>query len=518
MPAYLTTGSVPAPDDEWTVFTASGTPQDGFRTGAPSVGTTMILYVSSSGTDSASATEGSFANPYLTITKAFSRVRDGSPDQVLLANGDTFTEQIGYVTKNGKSESERFVLGSYDKAIPGVVNPGSGGARPIWRGAPQQGQEVMIGSNSGGTPGCDYWAVVGIYFYSYTRDPGNPNYNPAHDSGNSGNPWGAIVTFGGAASHYFLIEDCEFSHFHGNLGVVSTGLTTQNYYLRRNVIRNAWGTGGSAEATAGLYFDGGTLHCFQNVWDHNGWEATMPDDIDLRIRSRNLYIQAGGSSSTVIEGDMHFDSSAEALQMRSGGEMINTLVTRCPIGMDVGHRLSDDGVIVTSSLIHYNVFTDLRDIYPATDPRGTGIVLSAVQGTGNVVEHNIVKDLFPLEGKFGVGFAYDVDTSNTITRNNVLFNWISTASGADNATVEDNGTSNTITPNQFDINGDNAEFSFSHPERTVGSYAGTVGLTATTDGLRLARIGLRKQNWNANYLAEPVCAYIRAGFDMSEPP
>jgi hypothetical protein len=115
-PALAQTSTAPHLDaNGWTVFTPSAD--------------THIIYVSSSqGNDNYSGL--SVSAPVKTISHGLSLLRDGYPDWLLLKKGDSWTES-NQIKTSGLSAIAPMVISSYDPAHPGVVNPGTGGARPL---------------------------------------------------------------------------------------------------------------------------------------------------------------------------------------------------------------------------------------------------------------------------------------------------------------------------------------------------------------------------------------------------
>src|SRR5262249_6316238 len=90
--------------------------------------------------------------------------------------------------------------------------------------------------------------------------------------------------------------------------------------------------------------------------------------------------------------------------------------------------------------------------------------------------------------------------------------------------ILDNGTGTIITNNNLDPTGTNANPGgsapsepFPAPSRSVGSYAATLGLTATNDAFFAAARLQSKGNWNPQLMAAAVNSYIRAGFGLSGP-
>src|SRR5262249_43838781 len=140
---------------------------------------TRILYVSSStGNDFNNGLSPS--TPVKTIAKGLALLRNGYPDWLLLKKGDSWTE--GNQLPNGasgRSAAEPTVIGSYDPASPGVVNPSTGGPRPLIKTNAALGSAFFAMGNGFGYLAGNNLAFVGLELYAYDRDPANPGYNPA---------------------------------------------------------------------------------------------------------------------------------------------------------------------------------------------------------------------------------------------------------------------------------------------------------------------------------------------------
>lgn len=265
-----TYGSVTA--SGWTTFTPSGTPQYGYNTGPPAAGNTMVVYAKNGGTDSASATEGSAANPYATIAKCLSRLRQGQPDWCLLAKGSSWTESNQVVT-SGKSATEPQVIGAYDPSgDTTIVNPATGGARPLINVDTSIGDGLYGSGAGGGGSGFNYLAIVGIELYAFKRDPLSVNYDPVGAPPALGKAISSLLHF-----DWLLVEDCKMSFFYQNLGFDSsgnvntlTGNFSKNLILRRNVIVNSYSI--SSNGGDGIHIGGvEPVTIEENVIDHNGY-------------------------------------------------------------------------------------------------------------------------------------------------------------------------------------------------------------------------------------------------------
>ncbi len=326
-------GFAKAADGFYTATPTAGW-QDGFRTGAPATNVTMIIFVSSvSGKDSSAdgtfnaAIEGSFAQPYKTLAKAYTRtggagsVRNGSPDWILLATGETWTNQIGpYFFGAGLDEQNRMIFSSYDKTAvvsvpnnPPIPNPPTGTvARPIVK--------TPIGNNSGLAYIYSNTAVLGVDFYAYTRDT---VANPANAS--NPDPGSGISMPNGDACANLLIEDCVFRWFSDGLTVDGGTVVS----LRRNIIYNNWGD----KYAIGSGSDMGTLVFLieENLLYQNGWDPIGQPAGDSLAHNWYLngnYTVGAGQGTFLTNLTAHGNISGETLfqdNNRCGGHYNNNL-------------------------------------------------------------------------------------------------------------------------------------------------------------------------------------------------
>ena len=188
---------LPRDSDGWTVF-------------APSADA-RIAYVSVDGNDDVGdvyspqdAAIGSDPfNPagpvhaFATYAEAFSRMRGGYPDWILLKRGDEFTFTIGAQVCSGRAADEPFLIGAY----------GPSGDSPLLKN--ESGSALRVDDAA-------YLAVSGIDFFANTRDPDSPDYV----DGSTGYGINFLTDTGDNISGV-LLEGCRFRFFQNNT-IVST--------------------------------------------------------------------------------------------------------------------------------------------------------------------------------------------------------------------------------------------------------------------------------------------------------
>jgi hypothetical protein len=231
-----------------------------------------IYYVSkgAGASDSNTGLAGTFTSgtngPFLTLLKgqaAMAALTNGTEAWLLLRQGDTWTnENLDQIEKAGASATQPIIYSSYDEATPMVFNPGTG-ARPLIKTAFNQTGIYVLGNRPNGGQNV---AIIGLEFYSHTRDPASLTYDPTTLTS-------TVVGMGmtNPNSTFCLIEDCKLSFYSEAISPgppqypdISSGQT-----IRRNVIVDSYT----------LLQIGNGIHCQsinaptieENFIDHNGW-------------------------------------------------------------------------------------------------------------------------------------------------------------------------------------------------------------------------------------------------------
>jgi hypothetical protein len=334
---------------------------NGYTRITPSADTQTIFVSSSQGNDGNSGLSSD--SPVKTIGKGMSLLRSGSPDWLMLKKGDTWSEAVSW-TKNGRSEDEPMVFGSYGS-----------GDRPL----------IKAGSNDAfysGT-GIQNVAITGLHFMASTRNPNSPDYN-----GNAQGGFGIEII--GPAKN-ILIEDSQVEYFRDNVAIMAWNGSPTNIKLRKNVINNSWSTTAISweGKSQGVYVNGvNGITMDGNVFDHNGWNEKIPG-ANATIYGHNVYFWSD-NSGVVFKNNISANASSHGLQARSGGDIENNLFLDDPIGMvfGKGSPVAAGGV---SGQVKNNLFLGDRDISGAT--RGWAIEVGNTKaGGGTVIADNIIAD------------------------------------------------------------------------------------------------------------------------------
>lgn len=446
---------------------------------------TKIIYVSSStGNDSTCAPASPPVNPAgvtpcKTIQRSKSFMRDGYPDWLLLKKGDTWTnEAIGDICINGRSGQEPALFSSYGAGARPLIKTGSG----------QTGFSTTWKCRTKG----DKLAVVGLEFYAYTRDPANPAFSPTDAAGL---PVGMFFL---TPISYLLLEDNKVTFYGQNVMIEPPG-NSFNAYIRRNIVANAYTSSGAGKCcdymSTGLYIVGFSsgITFFENLFDHNGWNDTVPGAI-ADIFRHNYYIKEGGPPASFI-GNMSTNDASGA-QGRTGGTFTNNLYVKNPIATN--YAINHGGSFSN------NVILNSNDLPRDGTCHGGGIDFNfrgaspGTQVSGNIIAHQTSScaDWPAMNIQSGL-------TGMTIT-NNIIYQWKTGISGS--------LAGNKINDNGVDLAGANTAH-YSDPNRTVETYDRDVlgGPGTLAHFLSLAK-NQSRDNWNSALTAAAVNDYIREGF------
>jgi Bacterial Ig domain len=489
----------------WTVFAPTSPSGAGNTfTGAG----TRIIYVSSSTGNNANP--GTSAAPVADIATGWAMIRDGHPDWLLLKKGDTWTETsiLHQPIFNGVSATQPIVISSYDPANPTVPDPYTGGARPLIQTNSGNPVIMTFGAGAGAGKG-DFIAIVGLEFYAYTRDPANPSFGSAVSNDQVAIAWLNPST-------YFLLEDCKLSFYRQSMGFQDgvnspAQIVHQSINLRRNVIVDAYSA--DASFAEGAFFAGyAAILVQENLFDHNGWNASVGSA--PTVFNHNLYIDGTAGTGTAVPGPATikgniFSNDASGSQFRSGGTVTNNLFVHNPYPHNFGMPSA------FASTISNNVYSEAVDQPITGIAYGWGIpTFSSYNGVpyniGTVtISNNIIANTVSTSG---FGIQLDTGSRGDTVTGNIIFNW------KGSPLINDLGTGNTVSGNVLDASGANTGGSpeqFPYPTRSVGSYNGTLGGTATLTAFLTAARAQSKGTWNTALMAAAVNSYIQAGFGIT---
>jgi hypothetical protein len=259
---------------------------------------TRVVYVSSS-TGSDSNNGLSETSPVKTPAKAATLVRDNFPDWILFKRGDVFTDPV--VSKNGRSPTEKFLVGAYGT-----------GLRPRFNVEP--GERPANGCGR-------YKAFVSLHFSSYKRDPDRAGFSasslPNHNEDG--------VKCVGVEIKHLHWEDMLVEFF--TLPFYYNGMGGNNITFFRNVIRNSWADaeGVRDRKSQSMYLTKLTdVRLEENMFYMNGWNPK----VTLANRSylnHNLYTN-DVKNMKVRKNVSHMSSSLAFKINAAAGGSTNLLV------------------------------------------------------------------------------------------------------------------------------------------------------------------------------------------------
>ena len=377
----------------------------GFTVVAPEPGSRVVYVSSSLGDD---ANDGlSPATPLRSIGAGKALVRDGSPDQLLLARGDVWRETIGEWTKSGRSAQAPMLIGAY-------------GAGPRPRLETGTRTAFSIASSKGEV---EHVSLVGLHLVASARVPGSADFNPAGDVGN-----GVKVL---SRVDHLLIEDCVVQAYGDNVLLQDYHGPASNVTVRRSAIVDAYSTsGGHSQGLYAYGVNGLTLE--GNLFDHNGWSEVVPG-APATIYNHNVYLSSN-NTNVVVRDNVIANASSHGLQARSGGRVENNVFLDNPIGLTFGvvkgASVTAGGV---SGVVNGNVFLGTRDING--EGRGKGLEVGNTKpNIPTVVSNNIFAHANEAYGSdYAMLLSYAGDTStngelaaglNDLTvQGNIVYRW-----------------------------------------------------------------------------------------------
>ena len=322
------------------------------------------------------------------------------------------------------------------------------GPAPVIKTNPKINGGVAIGSLPG--RGGNFLVVQGIEFYAYTRDPSNPAYAGPKTSETGAfflNPNTWVMLEGNKFSFYR--DDIVFEHSESR---VSSSTVT----LYRNVITNSWSTNSHSQ---GLYVIGvGNLVIEQNVFDHNGWNTSIPG-AEANIFNRNVYLSSNNGPATFI-GNISANSSSEGAQFRSGGTISGNLFVANSAGFSFGvnQGTSEEPFsTITSTVATGNIILNSTDIQSSSEvlPRSQGINVNNAGGAGVQVTNNIIAN--PVGSRVNqTGISLNNNVTKISATNNIIYHVANP--------IDDRGTGNTTSPNAINLTG------YVNPNVSIGSY------------------------------------------------
>jgi len=511
---------------------------NGWTVATPSPEARVIYISSSTGSDSNSGLSPSM--PVKSLHHAESLLRNDSADEMLLECGDVWDESLGVWTVSGRNAADPIVVGSYGS-----------GPRPILQTGAQDG--VILGMTS--SPEINYVDFIGLDFYANTRDPASPVFSTAAaDTGSYGFYMVAKTTG-------LTIEDCQISDYATDISIEPYFGSVTNLTIRRSEILDAYSANGSH--SEGLYANGVQGLVLQsNVFDHDGWNASVPG-AEATIYNHDAYLSSD-NTGVVVSDNIFADASSHGLQARSGGDIESNLFLNDPIGMSFGlvngSPITPGGV---SGTVNGNVFIGTATINGQV--RGYGMEIGNTSPdaqtivSNNIFSSNDGGDFPAIMLEYGQGVtnpSQAVGINNLNIEGNIVHNWTAGlsieagmkpggtgATALNHLTISDNAFDSITGPEVFEQGAplDPAEETLSDnnfssatskkfagqlgaealaepyfdPARSAATFDASLGGPATAAGFVAGAAQRSSQDWQQNYTADVMVAYVRAGFQAA---
>jgi len=474
--------------------------------------------------------------PFRTIQAAYSQLRNGKADIMLLKRGDVWNEGLGAWKKRGASQSERMIVASY----------GSHTDRPMLIPPPDSTSLRLVGG--GGAPEFfDYLIFADVEFYATHRDPDHPDFN-----GTGANGLSISLLRGGS---HILFEDVRTRFIMWSVQGFEN--PWHNFALRRSIIERSYSTTGHAQ---GIYSDNTHgLLIEDSILYHNGWNPGV-QGAGPTMFNHNVYLQ-NSTSDVIIRNNIFMEASSHGIQMRGGGIAEDNLFIRNPINLLIGggDNPNPGGVIARA---YRNAILESTNISDSA-LRGWGIdfeniasgeILHNVIAHGNgsnprsiaVSDHKgpisnlgIESNIVYQQGGRGINLSgseisnvtlVDNEMTNTVDNSNVVrhanASIITASSGnkfwssqSESAWMSISGSTMNV-ESWASLVGDSGsvalEPSYTDPDRSVASYNATQGHGESFDAFVEQVLQQSRMNWHEEYSAKAIYIYIRDGFNLSD--
>jgi len=310
-------------------------------------------------------------NEYLTYAAAAADVRSGYADWILFKRDDTFSARIN--ERSGDTTTEFALVSAY----------GSSGAMPIVKPTTATNNLIQLNAT------CQYLAIMGIDFYSSTRDPEAGDY--IDDSGTTGL---FLIAGAGSTINDILIEGCKFRFFDQN-NIIDNGGTVEDIFFRRNVVLDSYSDGvGNCQGLWANDINGLTVE--ENIFDHNGWYS-KPSEEDVgpaTIYNHNIYMTR--MHNTTIQKNILLRASSGDTKVTSnvGAGTTNLFIddnlwVDGEVALSIGWNYGDPSVRFQNVDITNNVMTNVDRDPPTERNIGWGFKIGGI-GIGSISDNLLI--------------------------------------------------------------------------------------------------------------------------------
>lgn len=505
----------------------------------------LVVFVSSSeGDDNNNGL--SPQTPVKTLAKAAALVRDGENDFMLLRRGDRWRDEELGRFKSGRDASHPLVIASYGESTQ----------RPRI--------EVNTHFINHNGKARSYVSLLGLDIVSFPKIPGDPDYD-----GSSG---GGLRYVGGGTG--LLIEDSRFTY--GELIFQSYGgLSYDGIEIRRSTVEYSYHINtcnqSSTYRPSGIY----ASHVYnltieENLLDHNGWNEDV-ESACSSMYNHNMYLNAHG---LIIKNNLITRASSMGIKMRSDEtygatdiSIVDNVFAEGEIGISIGGNNSEPYRFRDVS-ISGNVFSQIGYSMPSGRTLSWLIDVQDNENTtisGNYLLHHADWSTNPYGVQLSSNTLVDVsvsenlfyglksrslltkvqgDWNNVSVHNNSFVDMdhggnliehydgsLTAVSYANNryASTENSFVLTKNTPELDDSKGlsltlaqwqQAAEASatgftpdYPAPNRTIPSYAETLGLNASIAAFTAEARQQQRLYWRDSFTASALKSYIAEGFE-----
>ena len=496
--------------------------------------------------------------PFQTIEDAITNVNDGDDTWILLKRGDEFYEKL--VVRSGNSLNRPIVYSSYGSdLVPPIIKT--------------EGDQSAV--DNGNEPTTHFW-VIGLSFYSYTRDPSNDSF--FEQKGGKGV---ALKAHPGDITENILFEGNTFRFFQNN--VIQGNGTLRNINFRRNLFLDNYSHSVDGHSQGMFVRNVEDFLMEDNVFDHNGWyqqnfgdgggggyqgQATVFNHNTYFVNTRNVTFRNNSFYRPSSIGTKWTANDSQAATQNA--TVVNNFYYDCELGISMGGNDTSNTLRFLNSTISENVVCS-SGLSRQTD-RNLGWGIDITDWDGGTLDNNyIINQTSPLLVN-GHGFEIRGVSRNVTIEKNIFYNLQNSTEllidepGFTNMIIRDNEITKPYVPqgrgrlffnsanslNGFILSNNiysNAEsldepFSIAGNESNYSnweSFSGETGSSSIlpnypdptrnlyryiTEVLGLNSIEeyyeeLRKQsyyNWRKEYSAEYINSWIKEGFSISDEP
>jgi len=530
-----------------------------------------LIYVSSSAGDDATAEfyaprdiddieEPGVIKPYKTIEAAYLNVREGYPDWILLRRGDIWEVHDHLQMKTGRSTSERSVVTSY----------GTGPQRPMIKSDAYETLRIWSDTRfivisdvsfyaykrdpeSSEFSGWDQLAEsTAIRIYS----PKGTVMGTVLLEGNDFNYFSKGISINGGGDVLDMVirrnvirnSYSQENHSQGIYASHASVLLEENIFDHNGWYKQQEGSGNDKEEGQGNMFNHNTYFSdsfnskfIRNIFlrsssIQNKWTANSDPDSDFdSIQSHDLWMEdnlyVGGEVGISAGGNTDHDTGPRWKDITIINNVMLAIGRDQPTNRTLGWNIEatdwDGGLICGNYLLHSDnpLVSNL-----------SGIKLSGHSNNVSIAENTIHGLIAPGPSSKSGGISIDEAPKSNIriVKNNIQlagsYMRIYVSDQSDSVTYEANKYYSGLDGGEWfralevnydmaswrtisgDINSTVGQDLFLEPKRTFETYLSSIGLNHSIDSFMEQASIQSKYNWNRDFTAESVLAYIREAY------